>query len=226
MKRNAVVGMVAACAIGSVLGLGEAALARGDGNDNGKDAPPASVMPDFERAGMPADLWDRQSRLAVVAGRIEDLVDPTESGRPTRSGMDGYLLVKIDLEMNAVELFWKGEIPGKVRKVIAAHPDVQVRIHHTAYSEIGYMDSQDALVKVAKASVAKAGGNAQLLAIQHVGDREGFQVFLFDPDRQVSVRDLLRDYARTGLLDLPIHVEFSREKPTSPALSAYAAAPT
>ena len=209
MKRPNVVGIVAACAIGCVLGLGGAVIARGDGNTD-----------DLERAGMPADLWERQSRLVSVAGAIEGLVDPTESGRPTRSGMDGYLLVRIDLEMNAVELFWKGEIPGKVRNVIAAHPDVQVRIHHTAYSEVEYMDSQDALVEVAKASVAKAGGSAQLLAIQHVEDREGFQVFLFDPDRRVSVRDLLRDYAKTGLLDLPIHVEFSKEKPTSPALSA------
>ena len=219
MKGNLVVGIVAACAIGCVLGLGGAVIARGDGNDDGKDAPPTSANDDLERAGVPADLWERQSRLVTVASGIEGLVDPTESGRPTRPGMDGYLLVKIDLELNAVELFWKGGIPAKVRSVIAAYPNVRVRIHRTAYSEAEYIDSQDALVSLANAAVAKAGGSAQLVGIQHVGDREGFQIFLYDPDRVVSVPNLLRDYAKTGLLDVPIDVEYSKEKPGPSGLS-------
>jgi len=220
MKPNVVVGIAAACAIGCVLGLGGAAIARGDGNDDGKDVPPTSVTDDLERAGMPTDLWERQSRLVTVAGGIEGLVDPTESGRPTRPGVDGFLLVKIDLEIDTVELYWKGEIPAKVQRIIDAHPDVKVRIHTTAYSEIEYMDSQDALFTRATAAVAKSGGSAHVLGIAHVGDRQGFQVLLFDPDRAVSVPDLLRDYAKTGLLDLPIHVEYSKQRDTSLALRA------
>ena len=103
--------------------------------------------------------------------------------------------------------------------MIAAHPDVQVRIHHTEYSETEYMDSQDTLISLANAAVAKAGGSAQLVAIQHLRDREGFEVLLYDPDRVVSVPDVLRDYAKTGLLDVPIDVEPSKEKPRPSGLS-------
>ena len=218
MKRNLVVGIAAACAIGGMVGLGGAAIARGDGND-GKHAPPTSATDDLERAGMPADRWERQARLVTVVSGIESVVDPTESGRPTRPGMDGYLLVKIDLEMNSVELFWKGDIPAKLQRVIEAHPDVQVRIHTATYSEIQYMDAQDALSALVRSAVAEAEGDAQLIGIGHVGDWEGFQVVLYDPDRVVSVSDLLRRYANAGFLDVPIDVEYSKEKPRPPGLS-------
>ncbi len=216
MNRNTAVGIATSCAVACVLGLGGVASAWGDG----KDVPPTTATPDYERAGMPVEEWEQQSRAGEVAGAIDSLVDPTESGRPARPDMRGYLLVRLESVAHRVDLFWKGAIPADVQAIIDAHPEVEVRIHSAAYSEVDFMDAQDGLVAIVEEAAAKAGRRARLICIQHVGNRDGFEIVLFDSDRVVSVSAIRRDFAASNRLDIPIQVKYSKHMLTLAGFSA------
>ena len=162
-----------------------AATASAGPADDDKNAKPPGKGPDQAELEVPAEIRERQERLAPVARLISDAVDPYETGRPTVEGAEGYLFHRLSLEDDKLLLYWKGDLPDTVRKIISAHPEVDVEVRESSYTANDYMDAQDQLWQVTGKEAAVREG-VQLDAIEHVGDLTGFRIILFDPKRSIK----------------------------------------
>lgn len=162
--------------------------------------PPAASAPPTASATVspaptpedPSTVEGPPTRAAVaVAGAIESLVDPLESGRVDDPDLAGYLLVSV--AGNAADLYWKGVLPQQISDIIDAHPNVDVRVHEAAYSANEFLAAQDAMVERLQATLP---AGTHLDSMQHVGNREGFTVFVLDPELTLDpapIADQLRD---------------------------------
>jgi hypothetical protein len=68
------------------------------------------------------DFYETQDRLDAIGTQIV-LVSPNGTG---------YAGIAVDVEQNAVDLYWHGELPAEVREIVASAP---VRVHSAAYAE-------------------------------------------------------------------------------------------
>lgn len=68
------------------------------------------------------DFYETQDRLDAIGTRIV-------LGSPDGSGYAG---IAVDVDQNALDLYWQGELPAEVATIVAGAP---VRVHRAAYTE-------------------------------------------------------------------------------------------
>lgn len=178
-----------------------AATASAGPADDDKNGTPAGTDPDKAESEVPAQTRERQERLTAVAELINAAVDPTETGRPTVEGSEGYLFLRLSLGDDKLLLYWKGDLPENLQKIISSHPEAQVEVREAPYTAIEYMDAQDQLLAAAN-KVAETQEGVQVVAIEHVGDLTGFKVIFVDPKHSVkksTVEDLAPAASQLGI---------------------------
>ncbi len=165
--------------------------------------PVAAGVPSLHEEGqMSPPVPPDRLESADVVREIDELVDPLESGRVVNEELAGYLLARV--EPNGVGIFWKGEVPDAVALILAAHPNVDARVHHVGYSANEFMDAQDAISEYARSVLPPS---ATLESIQHTpeGGREGFLVTVVEPDLDLDPEVL--SASLQDLVSIPVAVE-------------------
>jgi hypothetical protein len=179
--------------------------------DHGGPEPGSGNAMDKAESMVPAEVRERGERLSVVATQINALVDPNETGRPTVQGSEGYLFLRLSIEDDKLILHWKGDLPEAVAHVMATHPEVNVEVRAATYTANDYLDAQNELLAATRRMAP--GAEARFVGIEHVGDRTGFNVILFDPEGAVTPSALRQAAPLLARWGLPVEISYVNEVP-------------
>ena len=154
-------------------------------------ATPAAA-PSTSSAVTHAELLRRQERLTPVAREIQDLVDPLEGPRakPLPSGENRYGVVRIDSELDRVELWWAGPLPEEVRVLLARYPDIHVEVYRSKFSNNELHAASDTIARYLRGG--SLGLDVTTDAIEHDVLRGRLTVHVIDPLQKWTVEDLHR----------------------------------
>ena len=148
---------------------------------------------DAKRAAIMDPLVEELSRITGSENSDVELID----GEP-----NGYAGFSVDYDKLRVDLYWVGDLPATLKKLIDAHPDVEVVPHAASYTQREMIEARDHVVEQREAVKGTLG---ELLTVGPDYQGRGLKI------RTASEVEIVRTEATSALKDITSVPVFSIE---------------